>query len=118
MSGTGVLSAAVLIVVGVWPLLPTKAQSGDWGDGHAEMHSIYQSWHNRENYSCCNNSDCRPTRAYKDDDGRWRVLADGQWVIVPPYAILDIASPDGRSHVCMAKGAVEPRCVVLGEPRI
>jgi hypothetical protein len=94
-----------------------KAQSGEHGDGHAEMHSAYEHWKDRNGYGCCDDRDCRPVRANVVGDGRWSVWIDGRWLPVPPDAVLRIPSPDGRSHVCMAPGAVEPRCFVPGEPR-
>lgn len=92
-------------------------QSGMHGDGHTEQHADYLQWKDRRGYGCCDNRDCRPTRAYVDEAGRWRALADGVWLVVPPDAVLAIPSPDGRSHVCHTPGALEPRCFVPGEPR-
>jgi hypothetical protein len=80
-------------------------------------HDPYTGWTDGRGFSCCDNGDCRPTRAYVDDDGRWRALGDGRWLIVPPDAVLRIPSPDGRSHICMTPGAIEPRCFVPGEIR-
>lgn len=94
-----------------------RAQSGRHGDGHAELHSTYEQWKDQRGYSCCDDGDCRPTRADKGDDGRWRAWIDGRWIPVPADAVLDRRSPDGRSHVCMSPGAQEPRCFVPGEPR-
>lgn len=107
--------AAVLIALGI-AIGAAWAQSGDWGDGHAEMHPVYQGWRDNRGYSCCNDRDCRPTRVC-DLGGQLGVIADGKCVFVPPEAVLHIPSPDGRSHVCMSKGALQPMCVVIGEPR-
>jgi hypothetical protein len=51
--------------------------------------------------SCCNNADCRPTRAYVDDNGRWRAWNGTMWLVVPWDRVLptDFAG-DGRSHLC------------------
>jgi hypothetical protein len=41
-------------------------------------------------FLCCNGTtngvegDCRPTRAYLNDDGSWYAFLDGRWVPVPP----------------------------------
>jgi len=45
--------------------------------------------------------DCRPTRAYLDDDGVWHAWNGKKWLIVPWQAMLpqDYAH-DGRSHLC------------------
>ncbi|MFO1081853.1 MAG: hypothetical protein U1E23_14640 [Reyranellaceae bacterium] len=55
----------------------------------AYAHDPYGSWRQPDNpaVSCCNGQDCRPTRAYLGEDGRWRA-----W--------------DGRSHLCEAGGHV------------
>ena len=111
LAGLPVAMAALVLAA------PAIAQSGNYGDGHAEMHSTYKSWKDLRGYSCCDDGDCRPTRADKGDDGRWRAWIDGRWVPVPPDTVLHMPSPDGRSHVCMSPGAVEPRCFVPGEPR-
>ena len=86
-------------------------------DGHAQMHHEYLKWKDGRGYSCCDERDCRPTRAYIDEAGRWRAMVDGVYLVVPPDAVLRIPSPDGRSHVCVSPGALEPRCFVPGEPR-
>lgn len=83
----------------------------------AHAHDPYSAWKDRHGYSCCDNRDCRPVRADRDDAGRWRVYVDGRWVPVPADAILPFPSPDGRSHACMTPTALEPRCVVIGEVR-
>lgn len=66
------------------------------------MHHVYQDWlQPGSKVSCCDNRDCRPTRAYLGEDGRWRAW-DGQgWIIVPPAKLLpsDLAK-DGRNHLC------------------
>ena len=51
--------------------------------------------------SCCNNEDCHPTRAYLHEDGRWRALHKGEWLIVPKDRVLqEDKAGDGRSHIC------------------
>jgi len=66
-------------------------------------HDIYHQWRKPDNpsVSCCDNRDCRPTRAYMGDDGLWRAWNGDQWLIVPPSVVLptDYAG-DGRSHLC------------------
>lgn len=76
----------------------------------ARAHDIYKGWSppNNPKTSCCNaqtpdnpTGDCRPTRAYLHDDGRWRAWNGAIWLIVPPDRMLptDYAG-DGRSHLC------------------
>ncbi len=71
--------------------------------GRASAHDGYEGWTppNNPNTSCCNNADCRPTRAYLGDDGLWRAWNGYKWLIVPGRALLpaDYAK-DGRNHLC------------------
>lgn len=97
------IAAAVLCVL-VWAF-PAAAHDG------------YEKWRDRKGYGCCDQTDCRPARAYPGEDGLWRVLTNGREYTVPADAVLSIPSPDGRSHVCIAPGAIEPRCFVPGEIR-
>lgn len=101
------------------------AQSGRHNDGHAQQHDWYQELKQPgTGYSCCNGTingilgDCRPTRAYQDDDGAWHALVDGKWVKIPPRVILPQAtlSPDGRSHICASRGGMI-FCFLGGSPR-
>src|SRR5260370_30233809 len=82
------------------------AQDGHHGQGHAENHDWYQELKQPDTgYSCCNGTmngiegDCRPTRAYLTEEGQWRALVDGQWVLIPPRVVLKQLAPDGRSHI-------------------
>lgn len=79
-------------------------------------HDPYSSWQDRRGFSCCNEHDCAPVRADYTPAG-WQVWMEGRWIPVPPDAVLNIPSPDGRSHACMTPGALQPRCFVPGEPR-
>jgi hypothetical protein len=94
------------------------AQSGEHGDGHAGMHDIYKNWHTPMNsrVSCCNNADCRPTRAYVDEDGNWHAWNGSNWLLVPDERLLptDYAG-DGRSHLCEQGGFIY--CFTPGEVR-
>ncbi len=83
----------------------------------AWAHDPYSGWLDRKGFSCCDMTDCRPTRAEVDERGQWRAMVDGRWVTVPADAVLAIPSPDGRSHICMTPEALEPRCFVPGEIR-
>jgi len=79
-----------------------SSQSGNHGDGHAEHHDVYRAWvRPGTGMSCCNNEDCRPTRAYMEEDGLWRAWDGERWLIIPPHALLPADSAkDGRSHLC------------------
>ena len=107
-------------------------QDGTHGQGHAENHDWYKELKQPgTGYSCCNGTtngiegDCRPTRAYQDDDGKWRALINGRWVDVPPRVVLQSLAPDGNSHICASKSgliycfgcAVRPKCSTLGNLR-
>ena len=82
---------------------PLEHASGAHGDGHADLHYIYKHWHTPTNpgVSCCNDSDCRPTRAKQDELGNWLAWNGHKWLPVPHRALMppDIAG-DGRSHIC------------------
>ena len=112
-----VLSIALLISPSVF------AQSGIHGEGHAENHDWYRALKQPgTNMSCCNGTlngiegDCRPTRAYIDDNGTWRALMDGKWTIIPPRAVLQSLAPDGASHICANRtGTIY--CFMGGSPK-
>jgi hypothetical protein len=116
-----VLSIALLASLAVG--LRTYAQSGNHGEGHAENHDWYKELKQPgTNMSCCNGTmngiegDCRPTRAYVDDNGTWRALMDGKWVIVPPRVVLQSLAPDGGSHICANRtGTIY--CFMGGSPK-
>ena len=75
----------------------------------AWSHDPYTHWRQPDNpaASCCHGDDCRPTRAYMGEDGRWRAWDGLGWVIVPPGRVLptDLAG-DGRNHLCERAGRV------------
>lgn len=101
-----------LILVGFWAGC-SRAQ-----DDHAQGHDWYQ--HLKQpgtGYGCCDNRDCRPTRAYREDDGTWRAVVDGRWVDVPAGLVLTEKAPDGRSHICANLTTGRIYCFVPGEPR-
>lgn len=117
-------SAGILIAFGMflgylfWAGTARAQALGDHGNGHREMHSDYKDWRTPTGYSCCDDHDCRPTRVCEPTFGGLGVIADGRCILVRPHSLIKVPSPDGRTHVCMTPGAIEPRCVVIGEPRI
>ena len=98
-----------LAVLAGMAIAGARAQSGAHAEGHAEGHDTYSTWQRPDvGGSCCNDSDCRPTRAYLGEDGRWRAWDGLGWIIIPPGKVLptDLAK-DGRSHICASpEGAV------------
>jgi hypothetical protein len=99
------------------------AQDGTHGQGHAQQHDWYQELKQPgTGYSCCNGTingiegDCRPTRAYVTEEGQWRALIDGKWVLIPPRAVLKQLAPDGRSHICASRSGMI-YCFLGGSPR-
>lgn len=109
--------------------VPARAQNthdhpvGEYGQGHADNHDWYQELKQPgTGYSCCNGrtatseGDCRPTRAYLNDDGMWYALLNGRWVPVPPRVVLKQLAPDGRSHICASKSGMI-FCFLGGSPR-
>lgn len=113
-----VIAAAVCLALAVWGVADmVRAQSGAHGQGHAEGHDWYQ--HLKQpgtGFSCCNGDtvdslgnrregDCRPTRAFLGEDGRWRALVDGHWREVPSRVVLEgrFNRDPLRAHVCASK---------------
>lgn len=85
----------------------------------ARGHDIYHEWKVPANpsVSCCNDKDCRPTRAYLDNDGFWQAWNGEKWLRVPEGALLPTDhAKDGRSHLCSWGDHVY--CFTPGEPRI
>ena len=111
-----------------WPVVaqqgsPSGEAQGRHGQGHAENHDWYQELKQPgTGYSCCNGAvngiegDCRPTRAYLTDEGQWRALIDGKWVLVPPRAVLKQLAPDGSSHICASRSGMI-YCFLGGSPK-
>lgn len=83
------ISLVIVFIIAIWR--------------EARGHEPYTDWRapNNPAVSCCNSADCRPTRAYVDENGLWRAWNGSAWLIVPPERILptDYAG-DGRSHLC------------------
>lgn len=128
-SAFALLSFLLLSAAGLSPAgsqqAPGRAHDngGMRGDGHAENHDWYKELRQPDTgYSCCNGStasregDCRPTRAYRSDDGMWYALLDGRWVPVPPRVVLQQLAPDGRSHICAGKSGMI-YCFLGGSPK-
>lgn len=84
--------------------------------GPARAHDPYSDWKQPSGASCCNDRDCRPTRAWRGDDGWWNAEVNGFWVKVPPRAVLGIVAPDGNSHICINPGGLI-LCFVAGVPK-
>lgn len=75
----------------------------------ARAHEPYNGWRqpDRPDVSCCDNTDCRPVRAYLGEDGLWRAWNDVEWLTILPGKLLppDFAN-DGRKHLCEKEGRV------------
>jgi hypothetical protein len=91
--------------------------------GHAENHDWYKDLRQPgTGYSCCNGAvngiegDCRPTRAYLQEDGTWKAMIDGHWMPVPPRVVLQRLAPDGNSHICAGKSGLI-YCFIGGSPK-
>lgn len=118
------IAAAIFIGLAAWGVADSaRAQDGRHGIGHAERHDWYRDLKQPgTGYSCCNGStstgegDCRPTRAWLDDDGRWWAVIDGRPIPVPPRVVLDQLAPDGRSHICASKSGMI-YCFLGGSPK-
>jgi hypothetical protein len=100
------------------------AQSGLHNHGHSELHEYYKKLYIPDNPdrvpgSCCNlrvvhpdgsiTGDCRPVRAWPDDDGIWHAYVDGRKILIPPEKIILKDQPmpeDGNAHLCMSEVGV------------
>jgi hypothetical protein len=97
---------------------------GNHGIGHEANHDWYRKLRSpKTNYSCCNGEvggvegDCRPTRAYEDENGMWHAMVDGKYVEVPADIILKDPGPDNNNHICAAKsGALY--CFIKGKTKL
>jgi len=124
----GVVLAFVLAGAGLpasaWAQDSHRLDQGRHGEGHAQSHDWYQELKQPgSGASCCNGTingvegDCRPTRAYLNDDGQWYALLEGRWILVPPRVVLKQLAPDGRSHICASKSGMI-YCFLGGSPKI
>ena len=111
------------------------AQSGNHNNDHLELHEYYKNLYipNTERIipgSCCREriefsngevvGDCRPVRAWMDDNGVWHALADGMEVLIPDDKIIrkdQPMAPDGNSHLCISPFGVI-FCFVPGQAKI
>ena len=105
------IATAIVIMLAVWAVAIAMGV-------RVHAHDPYSGWRAPDNpgMSCCDNNDCRPTRAYMGDDGLWRAWDGINWLTVPPGRVLptDFAK-DGRNHLCEKLGAVY--CFTPGQPR-
>ena len=113
----------VIVLLAAAVGLRAFGQDGRHGQGHAENHDWYKELKQPgTGYSCCNGTtngiegDCRPTRAYQGDDGKWRALINGRWVDVPPRVVLQSLAPDGNSHICASRSGLI-YCFLGGSPK-
>lgn len=101
------------LAMGLFPagLHAQDCAEGAYGCGHAEHHEQYKDWHRPDGMSCCNQGDCRPTRAYQDMDGTWHAWDGRTWRPVPPEALMqpDLLQ-DGRNHVCAPESGATVYC--------
>jgi len=82
----------------------------------ASAHDQYHEWKIPGTMtSCCNDNDCRPTRARVTEDGFWEAWDGKEWLTVPQSRVLPFTAPDGRSHLCAIGGVV--LCFTPGEIR-
>ena len=85
-----------------------------WAHDHEGV--SYDKWTQPDNgASCCNNKDCRPSRAYMHEDGLWRAWNGSEWVAVPPGKVIEKPSPDGRTHWCGVGSTTY--CLLVGDTK-
>ena len=115
MNSNVLLAGVLAIIVIAVAVIGGRPRAQD----HHPLHDIYKNWSPPLNpgTSCCNNNDCRPTKAYMGDDGLWRAWSGQRWLTVPKDRVLppDYAR-DGRSHICEQHEFIH--CFTPGEPKI
>lgn len=78
----------------------------------SSAHDPYMEWMRPDNGgSCCSGIDC-DTVTVRVIAGQYLVMWRGVEYPAPVSTLLDVPSPDGRSHACVIAGVV--RCLVLG----
>jgi hypothetical protein len=107
---TGTLERLTVALLGATGLL--------LGAPPARAHDWFTGLRDATGRLCCNGVDCGPRRveyrdgrlmaAFPDREGRAR------WSPVPPEAVLDLPSPDGKTYACGWLGHVI--CVILPPP--
>lgn len=65
---------------------------------------------------CCDGKDYLPDVTWESKDGRYRVRIEGEWVDVPPDAVLSVPNRDGRTLVwpTWSDGKRAVRCFMPG----
>ena len=84
--------------------LSAFAQDGHHGAGHDLWHRDFYAKLKRNDGegACCSETDCRPTRS-RVAGGRYEVLVDNRWVVVPEDRVNAEIAPDAGTHVCAPK---------------
>lgn len=112
---------AALIPFAIFILLGTVGQSfgRDSGQYQNSPHRAYfNSLRNKHNVSCCDNAD---GKRVEDPDWRrssagYQVRLNGQWITVPPEAVIESANPVGYAIVWPVTydGRTDIRCFLPG----
>ena len=102
--GLGVSALGLLLLgVAICKAWGQDCREGDFGCQHQQYHHEYKTWRASDGGSCCNDSECRPTRARPTESSPsgWEAWVEGAWRQVPLRALLPPDRlKDGRSHVC------------------
>jgi hypothetical protein len=94
--------------------------NGEWGHDHAPNHDWYRLLRDHRGVNCCNgdesHGDCRPAQAKLDAVGNWMVFLKGEWVVVPPQAVLDPAlnRQPLHAHICAQRETDYIYCFIPG----
>jgi hypothetical protein len=105
--------ALLAVVLLIFACEPGWGQSGNHNDGHSERHDWYLHLKQpHTGHSCCTrmsndgkSGDCRPVRAWLDDDGTWIAVVDGRQMRVPEHVIIRTPGANHEpiyAHACVS----------------
>ncbi len=79
---------------------------------HTQAHDIYNGWNiPGQNKSCCNNLDCKPTKAKYEAGAWWAFVASKRmWVKIPDQTIVTYKTDDTDAHLCFSESFSEVLC--------
>ncbi len=87
-----------LALVGVL-LLALVARGHAHDPKRPELNQWFQGLHSGGGQLCCDGSDAKVVDDWETADGHYKIRIQGQWVVVPDYAVINSPNRDGRALV-------------------